>query len=460
MTEHYADEFKGYFSAWMVTPCSVNIAYLARYIDSKWVLWNCRLTFGPLVWPKEEKWEVHATDIRAGNIRLNIQSVEFANSLLQSAIDGILNLDDLRFAFSNNDTRSYYLSTTEHNPVFFSHVLKIKPSQSERVAISHNQLFRIDEKLRCGSLPFDGISDLFSFLGFAEATLLSDAFVELIIQPPADLDTSLSSMNAGDLQLKLIKHPAFDSSLISIGLRCFPNPSIDRRFAISTDKVIWNCLDGFALGELHEKLADTVMVQVFISINGKVARRHVIHDRSRAINLKYLAHQYFDPNLRKLKDALVSEKNSRDFEKAVTVVFNILGFSASAFMDSEAPDIILFSPKGKLLLVECTLQAHDIRTKAGKLHHRRTELQQKIKVDFPWVDVVAILVCNQQRNTITEDRFLTDNKIILYCEEDVQSALDQLQLLSDPDILIESALDVLEKKYKNHFGGNLIDSKG
>jgi len=452
MIEQPADEFKGYFSAWMVIPCSVNIAYLARYIDSRWVLWNCRLTFGPRVWPKEERWGVDATDIRAGNIRLNIQSLEVANSLFQSAIEGVLNVDDLSFVFPNNDTRSYYLSTTEHNPVFFSHVLRIKPSQSELIAISHNQQFSVEESLRCGSLPFDGVSDLFSFLGFNEGALFSDPFIELIIQPPADLNTSLSNMDAGSLQLKLIKHPEFDSSLISIGLRCFPNPSIDRRFVISADKVTWSCLDGFELGELHEILSDTVMVQAFISINGRIARRHVIHDRSRAINLKYLAHQHFDPNLRKLRDALVSGKNARDFEKAVTVVFNILGFSASAFMDSEAPDIILFSPKGRVLLVECTLHAHDIRTKAGKLHHRRTELQQKVKIDFPWVDVVAILVCNQQRNTIAEDGFLTENKIILYCEEDIQSALEQLQLLSDPDLLIDSALDVLEKKYKNNLG--------
>lgn len=452
MTQEVINKYKEYFSAWVVDSYSVNVNFLAKYVDSKWVLWNCRLAFGPRLWEKDESWEVQTSNILAGNMKLNVQSIGQAESLLESAVNGLITTGNFNLSLPNQ-SRSYYLSTTEYNPIFFSHSLKVTVNQHTDLGVSSILSFVINEELRCGVHPFDGIGDLCSFLGFNENALLSDPFIELIVQPPADLDTAQCDMNDGNLKLALFKHPKLESSDFSIGLRCFPKPSIQNRFKIPTADIAWVKRDDFESGLMYKQFTDTVMVQVFLSVKGKIVRRHVIHDRSRATNLRYQLHNHFDVNLKKLKESLFSEKKPQDFEKAIGIVFNILGFSVCTFIDTDAPDIILSSPKGRVVLVECTLRTHDIRTKAGKLHHRKTEIINKIKIDFPWVEVVPVLVCNQPRDTITEDFFVNDNNIILFCQEDIVQALETLQLLSDPDDLLDKGFEKLEKNAEDIFKG-------
>jgi hypothetical protein len=432
--------YKEYFASWVTAPCSISVTFISRFINGEWLAQCSRIEFGPKQWEKEESWQISSTYLRVGTLKLNISSTQDAETIFESVVDGRLEIANLAFSLPQIDKGlNFYASQMGSEPTLFIHSLKVTPKDTQLEYSSRFELLAIDEALRCGTPTFDGSKDLFAFLGFPEDAFNQIPFLELVVSPPVDVDLENCSLIDGKLKVSLIKHSNLDAKNISIGVKLFPHPFIDRRMQLPSTSVQWRETASHQLGEITLTVVDTVIAQILLSLDGKTVRRHHVTDISRSVNARFQAYKALESD-KKLQDALNTPRSSKEFEKAITTIFHLLGFSAANFFETEAPDVILSSPKGRVLLVECTMQTHDIRTKAGKLHHRRQVVQDKLKAEFPWIPVIAILVCNLERDKITEDDFLQTNNIILYCKEDIQSALAYLPVPYDPDLVIDEEL--------------------
>ena len=97
-------------------------------------------------------------------------------------------------------------------------------------------------------------------------------------------------------------------------------------------------------------------------------------------------------------------KEKRNFEKGVTLLLHLLGFSPANYGPTswEGHDIIAFSDRGNfLLIVECTNTAPDWKNKLTKLATRTKDIQRSL-MRF---EVLPILITSRERSMIN----LTDS---------------------------------------------------
>jgi len=201
--------------------------------------------------------------------------------------------------------------------------------------------------------------------------------------------------------------------------------------------------------EVELENADSALT--ILSANGLTIRRHWFVDQEKAINVRYVATQLFDRELKQLKQSVLpdtSDTNKNDaarFEKGITSLLFMLGFSTGAQIETDAPDIILSSPSGKLALIECTLRTTDFRTKLEKLVGRRGELISRLEATGHNLGVIAILVCATPRQQLAiDDKQLVQSRVLLLCREDIEKAFYRIRNPIDPEELLREASSKLD----------------
>jgi hypothetical protein len=149
----------------------------------------------------------------------------------------------------------------------------------------------------------------------------------------------------------------------------------------------------------------------------------------------------FDDDLKKLKFNLFENQNTKDFEIAITSLLFLLGFSAAMPLESNSPDIVVSTPIGRIVIVECTTRLDDYVTKLGKLVQRRSLLSEAFaKTGLPG-PAIAVLVCRLPRKDVLlkMDTFV-ENDVIYFGAEDIESSLVQARYMLNPDAMLNEAL--------------------
>jgi len=175
-------------------------------------------------------------------------------------------------------------------------------------------------------------------------------------------------------------------------------------------------------------------------IGAETVRRHWFLDPSKAPNLRYAAVQQFDADLRMIRRGLLDDPDPKRFEIAISALLFLLGFSPSVQLETDSPDLIVATPLGRLVVVECTTRVADVASKIGKLVDREA-LQRKLRADNAGAEVSAALVCRVSRDQIAAQ---TDNlkalRIILVSAEDITAGLNRAWATNNPDDILDQAL--------------------
>lgn len=430
----YLDYFKQASSAWTCGSVFAEIRLIGRRdADAKNIL-KASVQVGSS--PNVPTVRLSAGNIVVGRFPVGPLSLEEAAKLLANAAAGIITMDGEQFSFPEGGI-SYYSKVPNDDE--WSYRLNLT-CRSEKKCSQDSLLWSsINAQLRCADTPFDGISDVCTFLGLANPIASTEHQIDIYVHPPAELDGANSWFKDGNLQVAVRAFAELDLAKISVALRWSP-AVLDRQQAANV--LTWNAPEGllrWGVLKGHRKDADGALVM--LSVAGHPVRRQWIVGAHRAKGIRAGTIQAFDPGWEKLQEMLSSSRDSKAFEKAVATLAFLAGFQAVPYTDTEAPDLALFTPNGRVVLVECTLKTSDVRSKMGKLVDRRgAVLDHLTKIGTP-ASVACLLVCQSTRDRIlVDDVDLQKASVILVPQESLSDLLLRIRFDLDPDAVLDEVL--------------------
>lgn len=427
-------------SEWICDSCGVDIRYIAAKAGDELRVIDASFAIFPLPQGSESKdFFVDTGTIVAGQVQKHPVSKNELIDQITEAVNGSICIGDqkLQLVF---ETEPNYYSELLHRDSWFSE-LHLQVIGQQPPSFSALNVKKIDQALRTGTPPFDGLSDLCGWLHLSDINALGRAAaLNIRVLPPVDLRIDQSSLSSNQLQVTLEAHPELDPHRISLALRIFPGVGIKSRKQVG-DQIKWEARDNRAqVGTVNLELEHADSVLAMLTLGEITVRRQWIIDPDKAINPRYVATQLFDKDLKQLRQALFDSSDSVRFEQGVSSLLFILGFAPAIQVETQAPDILLQSPSGRLALVECTLKTADFQTKVGKLVDRRNALRKHFESIGSPHRLDAFLVCGTPEAQIAyrkED--LTKQEISLLSKENIEQAFNGIRTPQNPDQMLESA---------------------
>jgi hypothetical protein len=137
---------------------------------------------------------------------------------------------------------------------------------------------------------------------------------------------------------------------------------------------------------------------------------------------------------------VLESSESARFENGVAALLFLLGFTPSVQLETDAPDLIVTTPGGKLAIVECTTRIADFAAKVGKLVDRRGALSKQLSASGHPAQIIAVLICRLPRDQIAAQAAeLHAHKIILLTGDDLLKSFDSVRTPADADMMLDAA---------------------
>lgn len=432
------NEFLLAVSEWMCDEYFVDIRYFGEIVDTNYQLVSAAIRLFPLPPSKDLNFSIETDNIFSGQIQKKCNLKEDLLEIINQAASGCIDITSRVVRISSQDEScSAYSPLIQRDASFSS--LQLNVYSSERKFSYTSNLTSVDNALRKSDPLFDGLTDLSSWL---ELTIPTDSSqssqISITINPPVDSLWAECFLANNSLKIRLIAHPHFNVDSVNLGIRVSPYDSLSGRIQLAT-KIIWDFSESnFQMRAVDIELDQAESVLMILIIGNVTLRRHWIIDPNKARNNRFLTIQHFDKDLAMIKHAIFNGKDGRYFECAISSLLFMLGFSSTMQVETDSPDLIVSTPEGKLIIVECTLKTADFANKIGKLVTRRGSLFKYLKDSGHHADPIAILVCRQPRNEIAvHNDELISHKVILMCAEELESLLEQVRSLPNPDQLID-----------------------
>jgi len=307
------------------------------------------------------------------------------------------------------------------------------------------ELGAIDNVLRRSQPPFDGLSDAAAWLGVsASSGPTNRSSIALRVGPPVDLFNGVLAEDI--LTLTLHAHPKFDVSRVGLAVRAVPGNLLDTRKQVA-DGIKWKRVqDGRRSGVIKIQLEHADNALMMLMIGDSTVRRQWFIDPHKARNNRLLAVQHFDADLKMVKEAVLEATDSKRFENGVAALLFVLGFNPCAQIETDAPDLVVSTPIGKLVIVECTTRIADFAAKVGKLVDRRGALIKYLTLSGHPANVAAVLICRLPRDQIAvHEAELRAAKIILLTRKDLEETFTRVRVFTDPDRMLDDAVAALDR---------------
>ncbi|MFM0350446.1 hypothetical protein [Paraburkholderia sp. RL17-347-BIC-D] len=439
--------FKAAAAAWVCDGYTLDVRFIAQKSDGKndAILWDASIVLSPLPPKGDRNFFLEVDDVIVSQTQIRIDKIQDAETIIERAGVGFLTHANGRtFVLPHANRGPKYGSGLIDRQAWFS-PLRLTVSLGPRGSFTPPVLSGIDDALRLAEPPFDGLADVAGWLGLREPGTepLTVPQITCEIVPPADIRFDQCSLTSDQLLVTVAAHPNFDTSTLRLAVRAVPGNFMLGRKQIA-DRLEWKDEDGLRKGTALVHLPDSDQVLLMLMIGNATVRRTWILDPTKARNNRLLTVQHFDKELKKLTDALTTAADGRLFERGIASLLFLLGFSPVLTLDNDATDLIVATPGGQLILVECTLKTADFRNKAGKLVDRRGSLTKALQESGHALNVVAVLVCGVPRDQVAADaEDVRSLGIVLVSREDIDAAFNQRRAPRNPDELIQAALENL-----------------
>jgi hypothetical protein len=408
---------------WICEGYSVSIRYIIlRDNTARYWLTSLLIEVSPRECNPALSFDIDGKLVRAGQIQLSNLSWNKISGILASGANGQVNLFQGTFSMRLPDIE---VESDMRQLDRFHCNLHMRCFTRENYKDDLYDFASIDSELRRSDVPFDGLSDLATWLEVSNPAHLPFAESKLIVFPPIDLIWEQSSLERNCLKLGFFAHPNLPVERVSVAVRALPGGSLAGRKQIG-NAIQWEIKNGVKIGSAACDFIDADNALVMISFGGTTVRRQFFIDPNKARNLRYLAMRVFDNGLEKLKQNLFGDKNKR-FEEAINVLLFMLGLPSARPMGTDCPDVIAVTAEGQFVLIECTVGISDFSNKLGKLVSRRAVLENEFKKHGQYSDVLAYLVTAQTRTQIaSKEEELERFNVVLITSEDLEQIVDGL----------------------------------
>jgi hypothetical protein len=447
--------FNRVFESWRFGVAHVRAQYVAVFVEGSWVLVYARVDLDPFELTEPLNQAISTSSIRAGHVKVSVTQSELED-FMAALRAGRLHLSkhSLDLALPADQEISSYAPTPMVEPEYFTPELEVKCMRQTMLTQSFDYALA-NAELRRNAVPFDGMVDLLSFFGLGNSGHLPhEQKILVTLNPPGDIIFDGCSLSQDCLRLKVMRRVSLGRDSLVLGLRKIPNPSMERRSQIA-DKIQWQPeAAGFETGYVETSADDCSVAELLLSVGGYTVRRYFLPDVGKSLNQRLVDYRRFDPELQHLGRALKAGKNdSRSLEAGVATLLHLLGASTLTPPNPDTPDVIAETIGKRLALIECTIKVESLREKVGKLVNRRELINRENGLNSPTREVLAILVVNQPRHTIVnEDKYLSDNQVVLIAQEDLNLAMAHLEVPQDLDMHFLEKLDSLRLLNNKPFG--------
>lgn len=421
---------------WLCDNYSLDVRYIAHRKEQHWTIWSASVGLSPIRAEQHHELKVSSKTFVLGQHHAVLTKAS-ARRILREASKGTLHVHKRTLSLMPTADLSYYSEMQQRDRWFCDLHLQV---QGIRLPLpSPTDASRIDNHLRGNEVPFDGLEDAAAWLGLPAPWLSAQPpSITLRVLPPVDLMFDSCLLRENDLSLTLKAHSEFDTSKVGLAVRAVPGDGLLTRRQIGK-ALTWQSDGDLQSARLSVPIDRADNALTVLMIGDTVVRRQWFIDSARARNNRYFAMQHFDKDLRMLRKAVL-ESNGREFEAGVAALLFVLGFSTGAPAETDAPDLVVTTPQGRLVLIECTSKLSDVMAKLGKLVQRRGALSESLKNAGHVGDVVAVLVCRVPRAQIAVQ--LDDLKaanVVLVAGELLLNALETVRIPRDPDVLLDQA---------------------
>lgn len=373
---------------------------------------------------------------------------EDALLLVKSACAGTLQLNNRVAALKSPDAGVDIYSESLNRDRWLC-PLRFRISGERLQYLSELEAIRLDDSLRFNQTPFDGVGELSQWLQLKAAVDgTSPSGITVTVWPPVELIFSECFLNNSKLHLKARVAAKASLPQLSIAVRLTSGSLHNARMQVA-DGMIWEVQDsGQLIGSIEIPTDSAVGAQVLVGYAGRTFVRQWFWDPSKSPNPRYRTLNQFDPDLKSLKQLLLSSVEARDssneareFEKAVGCIAYLLGLSTALPLQNNAPDLVSSTPRGRHLVVECTLSISDFSKKLGKLVDRCNALKKSFAEAKLTAEVIGVLVCRLPRDQIAlREAELQQHQILLATRESLEFAVDRAWQVHDPDALLDAAV--------------------
>ncbi|BCG00229.1 hypothetical protein PPGU19_047970 [Paraburkholderia sp. PGU19] len=434
------DSFFHAVEAWLSDGYYLDQRIIARSNGEPNHIWAASVALFPLKPPNDYTVSVRADGLIVEQIQKQLEHKHEAVQILRDAAAGTLRFGSGDSVAFEKGTRTV-TSENGRDQWFFQPHLSVQsfPYIND---FSVQELALLDNKLRLAEPPFDGLNDVAGWFGLnLPVNSKGSPYIDLRVSPPVDI--SFLELSDDKLKIELKAVPSFDPSGVRLALRVVPGIGVARMQV--ADRLKWTGVEGFlqAVAEIDVVNADAVLV--VLMIGPAMVRRQFVSDPAKARNQRLLTFRTFDPNLKQMRKALL-EEDGRKFETGVAALLFTRGFTSVQPLETDAPDIVVTTTSGRLVLIECTIKVSDVSAKIGKLVDRRAELETALKRSGHVTTVIAMLVCRQPKANLDAniDAFAKSNRVLVAAQENIQWLLDnEAKFPLDPDGAFDEALQLI-----------------
>lgn len=445
VSEGQRDQFLSAIDDWICDCSYLDIRYLARIADGGIHITVASVYAGVFPLAVKNEFELVTEDIVIGHVQDFCADKRKINEVINEAIKGRLLAGERELEVLGSGEINYYSESLSRDAWFWQKTLTV--SGNRAFGLTYEDGLKIDNQLRVSSPPFDGLNDAVQWLGLGEHGVERRAStIQIYVAPPIDINISASYLKEGELNVVLVAHKGLDKDKVCVAIRSVPTPSLDCR-ALVSHRIDWNAeKDGICKGDLNVNVGDAEAVIVILSVGGSVIRRHWFRDNRKSKNNRYLIVSTFDRDLSQIRRNVEKPQNPDKFEIAIASLLFMYGFNPCVQVETESPDILVMTPRGRVVIIECTMKISDFYTKLGKLVQRRGLLSQTMMDRGHDFSPAAVLICAQPKDSIAvSDDQLRSHNVILLAQEDISAALERVVGDSDPDQLIDEAEIALQK---------------
>ena len=434
----YVEHFRQACSRWLCEEYSAGVNFLALKCDEGYVLHSAQIVASPVKHTLPNVY-IETEQLYAGHHNFQVDDLAQLQDLINQLLSG--SVCGLRYPLCLSAPDGLNLYTDFKNADEWARTAQIEVLGEPAAQFSPLRESQIDDELRGNAIPFDGLDDLISWLGVSDprqGDRISSLKVRLF--PPVDLIIGQSKLSNGRFTAEIHSSRYFDPTRIKVGIRTWPQSTTDTRKQVA-EKIVWTANDEIIKkGYIDLDVGTAYMLEAFLLADGQTVRRQFFTDRARAPNTRLAAVAFFDKELRRLQDGFAS-KDADEFEKAICMLAYLLGMAPAVLLETNAPDLLVSTPLGNLVAIECTTRIADFSTKLGKLVDRKLSLTNSLSESSNQTKVHGCLVCGLPRAQIVVNQAqLLQHDVMLLAKEDLDRLLSDANLHKDPDQLIEDAL--------------------
>lgn len=426
---------------WLCDGYALDTRYVAATTSSGPEIFSASLLLNPL--PPQRRdlgFRIAGSRFLIGQTQVPSARKASLVDILTQAVSGEIRVADQKMRLLPEPALDFY-SEMSFRDRWFSE-LHLQVLGARRPQPSSFELATADNELRLASPPFDGVTDACNWLGLtAPGSTANPNTINIRVGPPVDLIFDECRLAADRLRLTLHAHPKFDVSRVHLAVRAAPGSGLLGRQQIAGDIAWFRARNGRRPGVVEIVLPQADSALAMLMIETSTVRRQWFIDPAKARNNRYLAVQHFDRELRMVRQAVLESSDSAKFEHGVAALLFLLGFTASVQLETDAPDLVVTTPGGKLTIVECTVRTSDIAAKIGKLVDRRGSLSKYLAASGHPAEVIAVLVCRLPLDQLPAQALeASQNRVVLLTNENLLAAFDRVRSPEDPDEVLAGAI--------------------